>query len=235
MDEVHRKVMEEIWRMVPSCEPRYIEVSNLGRVRNGKTGHMFSEAPTAGSRIRKDGTRSLGYRVIPWLEGGKQTIRYVHRLVAEAWLGECPDGMQVNHVDGNSINNAVPNLEYCTPSQNIRHAYANGLKWGPLKTDERERAIELHRTGLYSLREIASMVGCCVPTIRDVLPHEGCANIKTTFAMRVAIHQLRECGWRIQDLADLFSVDKATVSRIVNGKLGIPPDVASYYLRCANG
>jgi len=224
--------MEEIWRRVPSCNPRNIEVSNLGRVRNGANGHLFSEGPTVGKRIRKDGTLSRGYRVIPQIENGKNITKYVHRLVAEAWLGECPLGLQTNHIDGNSLNNAVSNLEYCTPSQNLRHAYANGLKKGPLKEEARNKAIDLYKTGLYSLREIAAIVGCCYVTVLDAISasdHGGCATIKTTFSMRVAMCQLHERGWKLQDLADLFSVDIATVSRTISGKLGIPKDVADYY------
>jgi hypothetical protein len=54
--------------------------------------------------------------------------RKVHRLVLEAWQG-CPDKkLQVNHKDGNSLNNNVENLEWVTASQNQRHAVSTGLK-----------------------------------------------------------------------------------------------------------
>lgn len=68
----------------------------------------------------------------------KQTVRYtntfvggksraVHRLIVETWLGEIPKGMQVNHIDGNRQNNSVRNLEICTPSENVQHAFDIGL------------------------------------------------------------------------------------------------------------
>jgi len=62
-----------------------------------------------------------GYRVTR--AGGRQ--RYVHRLVAEAFLGDPPSlqHCQVNHKDGDRDNNRVTNLEYVTRSQNIRHSY----------------------------------------------------------------------------------------------------------------
>jgi hypothetical protein len=55
-------------------------------------------------------------------DGRRQTIP-VHRLVAAAFLGPCPAKQEVNHWDGNKTNNALFNLEYVTPSENMRHSY----------------------------------------------------------------------------------------------------------------
>lgn len=51
----------------------------------------------------------------------------VHVLVAAAFLGPKPEGMQVHHIDGNARNNALSNLRYATQSEIIRQAFARGL------------------------------------------------------------------------------------------------------------
>lgn len=113
----------EQWRPVVGFEDTYA-VSNLGRVRRdapGKgtqVGRLLRPQPAAGGRY--PGVSLMG-------PGGKQHDRYVHQLVAEAFLGECPPDHEVNHIDGDRWNPAATNLEYATRGANVAHALSTGL------------------------------------------------------------------------------------------------------------
>ena len=85
------------------------EVSNFGNVRrNGKMLKL----------ITKNGYNSVGLCV-----NGKSNVKYVHRLVAEAFVIKVENKNIINHKDGNRKNNNVNNLEWCTYSENIKHSF----------------------------------------------------------------------------------------------------------------
>jgi len=56
---------------------------------------------------------------------------YIHKLVAEYFIENPLNKDQVNHKDGNKNNNSIDNLEWCTASENINHAYRIGFKKAP--------------------------------------------------------------------------------------------------------
>jgi len=115
-------IQNERWLPVVGYEGIY-DVSNLGRIRRMKKG------PGAlVGRILKESLGDCGYMDVGLHKDGSQHTVKVHRLVSAAFLGECPDGKEVNHRDGVKPNNAATNLEYVTQSENALHAYRNGLK-----------------------------------------------------------------------------------------------------------
>lgn len=79
-------------------------------------------------RILKKTLTDRGYHIVCLHKNKKSCVRKVHQLVAEAFLGEKPINMEINHKDGKKDNNNITNLEYVTKSENIRHAFSIGLK-----------------------------------------------------------------------------------------------------------
>lgn len=106
--------MEEVWKDITDY-PNY-QVSNLGRVKNKKTG-----------KLKQPQIDRTGYYQQVWLtHNGKANTQRIHRLVAETFLGKHPD-LMVNHIDGDKLNNRVTNLEWCTAKENNDHAIRMGL------------------------------------------------------------------------------------------------------------
>jgi hypothetical protein len=64
---------------------------------------------------------------IALFKNSKEKNIRVHRIVAEAFIPNTCNKTQINHIDGNKTNNRVDNLEWCTCSENINHAYKTGL------------------------------------------------------------------------------------------------------------
>lgn len=68
---------------------------------------------------------SNGYKSVTLRHDGKTYRCLVHRLVMGAYVGA--SDLQVNHINGDKLDNRLENLEYVTPSENVRHAFKTGL------------------------------------------------------------------------------------------------------------
>lgn len=115
--------MKEYWKDIPEYEGIY-QVSNLGNIRSldrvSKIGRNLK------GRLLKLTQNRFGYlRFTAENLKGIKTL-HVHRVVLLTFR-PINEKLQVNHKDGNKINNKLENLEWCTDSENKIHAYKNGL------------------------------------------------------------------------------------------------------------
>lgn len=109
--------MQEIFKEVKGYEG-YYEVSNLGRVRS---------TSYKGTRILKPFKTKNGYLNVVFCIKQVRIHKFLHRLVAEAFLANPQNLEQVNHKNGNKEDNSVENLEWCTQEYNNFHAYNTNL------------------------------------------------------------------------------------------------------------
>lgn len=111
---------EELWKPAPGLLGLY-EISNLGRLRRSGPGGPNTKI----GKILAGSPDKNGYRTCFVSLGNKSAYKCVklHRLVVGAFIGEIPDGMQVNHKNGIRDDNRVENLEIVTPSQNVEHSF----------------------------------------------------------------------------------------------------------------
>ena len=107
--------MEEIWKNVVGYEGLF-SVSNLGNVRNEKTGSILKQY------VNKRKYCLISLSCDNWKT--RKTYR-VHRLVAEAFIPNPNNHPYINHKDENPSNNRVDNLEWCTPQYNATYGHAH--------------------------------------------------------------------------------------------------------------
>lgn len=126
----------EMWKQIKGYEGLY-EVSNLGnvksvtrKVRDSNNGREF----TVTGKILKHNKTKVTERhpnarvaVELWKENKRKRMM-VHRLVSEAFIPNPQGKQQINHIDGNPLNNNVENLEWVTNGENLKHAYSLNLR-----------------------------------------------------------------------------------------------------------
>lgn len=160
--------MEETWKVFP-LDDRY-SVSTLGRVR-GVRQHLLK------FQLDKDGYQIFNsYAQQKWL-------RYrVHRVVIQTFVGDIPEGMQVNHINGIKHDNRVVNLEVVTPGANTLHGF-RVLGRKPVRTNKshgeshfrakltNEKVIEIRRLYAEGVRQatIAKDFALSYSTIHGVV------------------------------------------------------------------
>lgn len=168
----------EEWRPIFRYRGMYW-ISNLGNVRSYKN-NGFS--PTQKPRTLKFNVRrGSGYRYVQLRRRGKTYMHKVSRLVAEAFLPNPLDLPIVNHKDGVKTNDKTTNLEWCTQSHNLCHAYRTGLKI-PVRgidskhaklTEENVREIrKKYGSGSScSMRDLARQFNVCHTTIISIIKY----------------------------------------------------------------
>lgn len=163
--EDREETVRETWKKI---HPAY-EVSDQGRVRR----YLVGSGAQAG-RVLKPSPIGHGYLHVVFSYNGEREDRFVHLLVAEAFIGPCPAGYEVNHKDGNKSNCRLKNLEYVTPAENTEHAMRLGLK------------ARGSRHGRSKLNELA------VSMIKKALKHSSVSSVARMYKIgRAAISKIK--------------------------------------------
>jgi hypothetical protein len=120
-------VMNQEWRPVVGFEGLY-EVSSEGRVRGlpRQTKRSNGTSAWVEGRVLKPRAQRSGHLQLWLRKDGKTHAVSVHRLVAIAFLGPCPDGMECCHNNGIPCDNWPENLRWDTRASNIKQSYADG-------------------------------------------------------------------------------------------------------------
>lgn len=155
----------EVWKEIEGYEGHY-QVSNLGNVASIKKGYPV---------MMKLQNHSGGYKQVKLCKPNKITIERVHRLVASAFIPNCGNKPQVNHINGIKSDNRVENLEWNTPQENTSHAFRTGLAnvYGEnhysskLSNKDAEYIITNYKS--YTLKQLSNKFGVSDACVRDII------------------------------------------------------------------
>lgn len=130
--------MESEWHIIVDF-PRY-QISKDGSVMRISTGRILKTTSNG-----KYGYQHVGL----WQCNGDGYRKYVHVLVAEAFIGPRPVGLQIDHIDGNPKNNHLSNLRYLSPHENNQASLERGNWIG-----ERNGMARLTERDIYNIRDL---------------------------------------------------------------------------------
>ena len=120
------------WRPVVGWETAYL-ISDLGDVWSLPRNRAGRGSPGKNGLLKHSLDKD-GYHEVCLSANGHKKRRSIHKLVAEAFLGPCPPGQLVRHLNDDKDNNAAINLSYGTDSENKRDAVRNGRNANKRKT-----------------------------------------------------------------------------------------------------
>ena len=217
--------LEENEKWVVGYEGLY-SISNKGVCHSFKRGYRKEMKPSRAS-IRKGAS---GYYFINLSPGDSKFYpKYVHRMVAEAFIPNPENKPCVNHKDGEGLNNHVDNLEWVTYQENMQHAIDNGLVKSIIQEDERKSlADEVLLTGKISRPTVSRYSNIYEEDfIRNHIPPEYCGkgfslhstkSIKDRWIFVINLFRLITADFGVCEVARKLGVDNALVSRAKHGK-----------------
>ena len=155
----------EEWKSIKGYEGLYM-VSNLGRVKSlcGFNGHEYVKREKILNPYKQKAGKNYYRSVVKLSKDGSRKDFKVHRLVADAFIPNPELKSNINHIDGNPLNNRVDNLEWCTQKENVIHAIDTDLSVRVIDTIDRETMVDFLNNG-HTYDEIASLLGIAKGTV----------------------------------------------------------------------
>lgn len=177
--------MQEIFKDIPGYKGKY-QVSNMGRIKSLSRKIWIAKNKRYGikkERLLKPLKKRTGYLFVCLYKNKKGKYKTIHRLVLRTFNGKSK--LQCNHKNGIKIDNRLENLEYCTPSENLKHAIKIGLKDQKGEKNPHHKLTEkdileirkLYKTKNYPQRKLGTIYNVAHQTIGAIITRKNWAHI----------------------------------------------------------
>lgn len=168
----------EVWKTVENFP--YYKVSSLGRIKSCK----FKI-----EKLLVGGIDKYGYKYNVLCHDGRRKTYKLHVIIMKTFVNndDPKNKTQINHIDGNKLNNRLDNLEYSTPGDNVRHARRLGLINSPkgedhsnskLTDDNVKEILKLLKSKKYTQKEIANEFNVSRRTVGFIKNNQTWKHIK---------------------------------------------------------
>ena len=217
-------IQDEVWKDIEGYEGLY-QVSTCGNIKSlARIVHSEKRGDyKIKEKILKQSDTTTGYKKVELCKDNEKRKSFkVHRLVAQAFIPNPNNKPEVNHIDGNKINNNIDNLEWVTSSENSIHAYETGLNPNKKELDEKE-IIYMYCELNMTMQEIAKHFNVPIKSIKRRL-EDNEIRIKTLSEQKNTFHldeldlkELLKTKTQTQ-LARELGCSPSLISKKINGK-----------------
>ena len=180
----------EVWKDIPGYDGWY-QVSNHSRVRSFRK-NGFCDKRLIRPKILTGSVKLNGYVKVHLRKGDDSKHISIHRIIAKAFIPNPENKPDINHIDGNPLNNNIHNLEWVTPSENAIHAFENGLRKS-MKGEGHSNSIltkgdvfkihDLYNKGVFK-KKIAKKFGIAQQTVSEIVTFRKWKHLKEEVSYR---------------------------------------------------
>lgn len=114
-----------MWKIIPNTKNNYSANDKTREIKSND--RLGTDGRKLKGKTLKPCMQNSGYLIVDLMVDGQKKKKLVHRLIAETFIENYSEDLDVNHIDCDKTNNVLSNLECITRAENLEHARAHGL------------------------------------------------------------------------------------------------------------
>jgi DNA-binding CsgD family transcriptional regulator len=205
-----------IWKYIEGTN-EYYSVSDTGLIRSNSRiiTDSLGRKTAYPEKILELQINEFGYSSIKLSSAFRSKRFLVHRLVAQAFIPNPDNKPEVNHIDSNTGNSNVSNLEWVTHKENMEHASTQGRMWTATITEKQQELIKEHSLQKITQNEIARLLNLDPKTVNIYAQKFGVNNPRNiSDEIKNKVKLLYESGCSRKFILTNVDINNSTLSKI---------------------